>query len=193
MHCLECPTKEDLHSSTEDVKTTVLSPNDTSGTCEVSSDFTQLVCDLIVVRSGVDVPFFLNITLLPCSTPYAVYVDLSSSLLGPIVNGIFTETTNFEMVLGGMNAVTSVRVTQQCNGVILAIDIVSMNSRIDFVLPTGISMYCMNRTKTCEVDGKTYELGEDIPNEDPCKTCECTKSGQVCDVSCNGMFTKTCL
>ena len=103
-------------SSLEDLKTQVLSPDDTSGSCTTSNDCTQVSCDLIVVRSGFDVPFFLNVTLLPCSTPYAVYVDISSSLLGPIVSGTFTDSARFNVVLGGMAAVVAITIHQQCDG-----------------------------------------------------------------------------
>ena len=121
MHCLKCPTKDNLQSSVEDIKMKVLSPVGNSSTCEVSSDFTQLICDIIVVRNGNDVPFFLNITLFPCSSPYTVYMNLSSSLLGPFVHDLFNGTWSIGAVNTGNNARAHAGVTEQCEAIILEV------------------------------------------------------------------------
>ena len=114
-----CPQRQEMCSSLEDIETQVLSPDDTSGNCTISDDCTQITCDLRVMRRGIEEPYFLNVTLLPCSIPYAVHVDLSSSLHGPIVSGIFMENEVIRVILGGVPALVFISVDHQCDGLTL--------------------------------------------------------------------------
>ena len=107
--------------SLEHIRTKILSPDDTTGRCNVSEDCASMTCQLNVVRSGVNVPFSLALSLNPCESPYTVKLDVDSTLLGPVLNGVFNESRNISVVLFGVAAVVTIDITQERNGMTLAV------------------------------------------------------------------------
>ena len=120
-HPLECPLKENMCSSLGRIQTKILSFNDTTGRCTVSDDCTNMTCELIVVRSGINVPFSLALSLNPCEIPYTVRLDVDSTLLGPVLNGIFSESRNISVVLFGVPAVVTIDIKQERYRMTLAV------------------------------------------------------------------------
>ena len=120
-HPLECPLKKDMCSSLGRIQTKILSFNDTTGRCTVSDDCTNMTCQLIVVRSGINVPFSLALSLDPCEIPYPVRLDVDSTLLGPVLNGIFSESRNISVVLFGVPAVVTINIKQERYRMTLAV------------------------------------------------------------------------
>ena len=92
-----------------------------SGDCTISDDCLNLQCSFITTYLNNDVPVSENMTLLPCSNPYSFGLVLSSSLLGELVNGVFSESSNVSFTAFGTAGIVTITVTQQEFGVTIAV------------------------------------------------------------------------
>ena len=66
-------------------------------------------------------PFSLALSLDPCEIPYPVRLDIDSTLLGPVLSGVFYKFRNISVVLFGVPAVVTIDIFQGYYGIRLAV------------------------------------------------------------------------
>ena len=119
-----CTNMVDMCSSLQNVKAKIVSSDDISGSCDISDDCTTLTCDLVVVKNDFPVNFTLKLTLLPCSSPYAVELSLhavcdDAEVL--VIDEMFNESRRVNVVLFVVDAVFAVDISQDCDGLTLSV------------------------------------------------------------------------
>ena len=60
-------------------------------------------------------------TLLPCTSPYSFGLVVSSSLLGDLVSGVFSESRDIGYTVFGFSGTVTITVVQQEFGVTMAV------------------------------------------------------------------------
>jgi hypothetical protein len=72
---------------------------------------------------GLEVPVSLEVTLVPCSFPYGVKLNIhAEAFAGSILNGTFTESTTLTVSVEGVQLDVYVDVTQHCYGVSFGVE-----------------------------------------------------------------------
>ena len=106
------------------MKAKIVSSDDISGSCDISDDCTTFTCNLVVVKNDFPVDFTLKVTLLPCSSPYAVELSLHAACDGAKVlmnDEMFNESRRVNVVLFVVDAVFVVNISQDCDGLTLSV------------------------------------------------------------------------
>ena len=77
-----------------------------------------------VGRDGIGVPLTQNMTLLPCTSPYSFGLVVSSSFLGSLANGVYSESGLVPFNTLGVSGNVVITVVQQEFGVTVSVSLV---------------------------------------------------------------------
>ena len=122
--CLPRVTLSQMCDSLNNLKTQTLSLEGTTGDCTVSDDCLNLQCAFTVNYNGITVPLTQNMTLLPCTSPYSFGLVVSSSFLGSLVNGVYSESGQVPFTVLGVSGNVVITVVQQEFGVTVSVSLV---------------------------------------------------------------------
>ena len=114
-------TLSQMCDSLNNLKTQTLSLEGTTGDCTVSDDCLNLQCAFTVNYNGIGVPLTQNMTLLPCTSPYSFGLVVSSSFLGSLVNGVYSESGQVPFTAFGVSGNVVITVIQQEFGVTVSV------------------------------------------------------------------------
>ena len=134
MHCnttsmpLALPAKnaslEDMCTSVTEL-TDVLSNGDTvTGTCNISDTCLGVNCNLEVTLLFNSLPVNLLINLLPCKSPFAIYVKVDAIVLGkaiPIIDDIYSASEIILIDLSPSKGTLNVDIIQEDCGITLSV------------------------------------------------------------------------
>ena len=95
-----------------------------SGTCNTSDTCLNVNCNLRVALKGSSLPVDLLVALLPCQSPFAIYVRAETTLFGQtisIIDGTFSRTETLNVKLFALSGTLTVTIIQQDSGILLSV------------------------------------------------------------------------
>ena len=95
-----------------------------TGTCNTSDTCLNVSCNLRVALKGSSLPVDLLVTLLPCQSPFAIYVRAETTLFGQtisIIDGTFSRTKTLNVKLFALSGTLTVTIIQQDSGILLSV------------------------------------------------------------------------
>ena len=122
--------------------TNALSTGDTvTGMCTISDDCLDVNCNVTVtVRSGT-LPVTLSVKLLPCRSPFAIYVKATTTVftkIFTIIDGTFSQSETVDVSLFGISGILNINVTHIDCGIMLSVS--------SYVLHQPLRIYTMTYT-----------------------------------------------
>ena len=105
--------------------TSALSTGDTvTGTCNTSETCLNVSCNLRVALKGSSLPVDLLVALIPCQSPFAIYVKAETTLFGQtitIIDGTFSRTETLKITLFALSGTLTVTIIHQDSGILLSV------------------------------------------------------------------------
>ena len=102
-----------------------LSAGDTvTGMCTISDDCLDVNCNVTITVAGGTLPVTLSIKLLPCRSPFAIYVKATTMVLTnvfTIIDGIFCQPETVDVSLFGISGTLNINVTHIDCGIMLSV------------------------------------------------------------------------
>ena len=104
----------------------VFNTSDTvSGTCSISDDCLTVNCSLdLQTRAGFKIPLALSVTLLPCQSPFAIYVRAEITFLSQAISladGTYSENATIPVSIGFISGTVNMVIIQQDCGILLSV------------------------------------------------------------------------
>ena len=118
---------EDMCDSVRNL-TNALSAGDTvTGTCNISDTCLYVICDLEIQLGLIKVPVSLTVILLPCQSPFTIYVNAEINLFGQTIsladdNYSGNATIPVSIPFVGSGTVNIVIIQQEC-GILLSVSL----------------------------------------------------------------------
>ena len=105
--------------------TNALSTGDTvTGTCNISETCLNVNCDLEIQFGSSNLPVSLTVTLLPCQSPFAIYVNAEINLLCQTIslaNGNYSGNATIPVSILFISGTVNIVVIQQDCGILLSV------------------------------------------------------------------------
>ena len=116
--------REDMCTSVTEL-TNALSTGDTvTGTCNISDTCLDVNCTLKVTLKGSFLPVNLMVTLLPCQSPFAIYVKVDAIVFFStisIIDGTYSGNETIPVTVGTARGTLNVDIIQVDCGIILSV------------------------------------------------------------------------
>lgn len=131
MHCNDTlpdppPTKkaslEDMCTSVTELTNALSTGDIVNGRCTTSDTCLDINCTLKVTRRGSFLPVSLMVTLLPCRSPFAIYVKADATTIGiSVIDGTYSSSETIPVMFGSLSGRVYVNITQEDCGITLSV------------------------------------------------------------------------
>ena len=128
--------REDMCDSVRNLASALSSGDTVTGTCNISETCLNVNCALEIQLGSSKVPLSLTVTLLPCQSPFAIYVNAEINLFGrtiSLADGNYTGNATIPVSIPfvGSGTVNIVIIQQEC-GILLSVSL-SKHIGIEFI------------------------------------------------------------
>ena len=115
---------EDMCASVRNLTNALSNGDSVSGTCTNSETCLNVSCNLEMQVDFLTVQLALSVTLLPCESPFAIYVNAEITILGQttsLVDGNFSANATIPVTLPFVSGTVTVVIIQQDCGILLSV------------------------------------------------------------------------
>ena len=141
-------TLSQMCASLNSVKNQTLSTA-TTGDYAISDDCLNFQCAFNTTILNADVPINMTMTLLPCTSPYSIELQVvSPGGLGELVNGVYSESSRVPFTLSGFEGAVDITVVQQSYGVTVSVSVCSSCTCVAVSISWLIVCMCVVRNSS---------------------------------------------